>query len=70
MISVVNLSKKYDSVEALKGISFEIKKGEFFGLLGPNGAGKTTTISIMSTILEPNGGTVNIAGFDLKKNPT
>lgn len=70
MITVSNLKKKYDSVEALKGISFEIKEGEFFGLLGPNGAGKTTTISIMSTILEPNEGNVSIAGFDLKKNPT
>lgn len=70
MISVQNLSKKFGSTEALKGISFEIKAGEFFGLLGPNGAGKTTTISIMSTILEPDGGSVNIAGFDLKKNPT
>ena len=70
MISVLNLSKKYDSVHALKGVSFEIKEGEFFGLLGPNGAGKTTTISIMSTLLEPNEGSVNIAGFDLKKDPT
>src|SRR6185436_18960810 len=70
MISVSNLSKKYDSVQALKGISFDIKQGEFFGLLGPNGAGKTTTISIMSTLLEPNEGSVSIAGFDLKNNPT
>lgn len=70
MISVSNLSKTYDTVQALKGISFHIKEGEFFGLLGPNGAGKTTTISIMSTILEPSEGAVNIDGFDLKKNPT
>lgn len=70
MISVSNLSKKYDSVQALKGISFDIKEGEFYGLLGPNGAGKTTTISIMSTIVEQSDGIVNIAGFDLKKNPT
>ncbi len=70
MISVQNLSKKFGNTEALKGISFEIKSGEFFGLLGPNGAGKTTTISIMSTILEPDGGSVNIAGFDLMKDPT
>jgi len=69
MISVSNLSKKYDSVQALNGISFDIKQGEFFGLLGPNGAGKTTTISILSTLLEPNEGSVNIAGYDLKKNP-
>jgi len=70
MISVTNLRKNYDNVQALKGISFDIKKGEFYGLLGPNGAGKTTTISIMSTILEPDAGNVSIAGFDLKKNPT
>jgi len=70
MISVSNLSKKYNTIQALNGISFNIKEGEFFGLLGPNGAGKTTTISILSTILEPNEGTVSIAGFDLKNNPT
>jgi ABC-2 type transport system ATP-binding protein len=70
MITVTNLTKRYDTVQALKGISFSIKKGEFYGLLGPNGAGKTTTISIMSTILEPDQGNVTIAGFDLKKNPT
>lgn len=70
MLSVSNLKKNYGTIQALKGISFSIKQGEFFGLLGPNGAGKTTTISIMSTILEPNEGSVTIAGFDLKKNPT
>jgi ABC-2 type transport system ATP-binding protein len=69
MIRVSNLSKTYGSIQALKGISFHIRDGEFFGLLGPNGAGKTTTISILSTIVEPSGGEVSIAGFDLKKNP-
>jgi ABC-2 type transport system ATP-binding protein len=69
MISVSNLTKNYNTIQALKGISFEIEQGEFFGLLGPNGAGKTTTISIMSTILEPDDGSVCIGGFDLKKNP-
>ena len=69
MISVTKLSKKYGTIQALKGISFDIKQGEFFGLLGPNGAGKTTTISIMSTILEPDEGDVMIAGFNLKDNP-
>jgi len=70
MISVSNLKKSYDAVLALKGISFDIKPGEFYGLLGPNGAGKTTTISIMSTLLEPDSGSVNIGGFDLKTNPS
>jgi ABC-2 type transport system ATP-binding protein len=69
MISVSNLKKTYGTTQALKGVSFNIQAGEFFGLLGPNGAGKTTTISIMSTILEADEGSVTIAGFDLKKNP-
>jgi ABC-2 type transport system ATP-binding protein len=69
MISVSNLKKIFDTVDALKGISFNIPQGECYGLLGPNGAGKTTTISIMSTLIEPNDGEVNIAGYDLKKNP-
>ena len=69
MINVSNLRKTFDTIEALKGISFNIQQGECYGLLGPNGAGKTTTISIMSTLLEPNEGKVSIAGYDLKKNP-
>jgi len=69
MISVSNLKKTFDTVDALKGISFNIPQGECYGLLGPNGAGKTTTISIMSTLIEPDDGEVNIAGYDLKKNP-
>ena len=69
MINVSNLKKSFDTVDALKDISFNIQQGECYGLLGPNGAGKTTTISIMSTMLEANEGDVSIAGYDLKKNP-
>lgn len=69
MISVSNLQKNYGAVQALKGISFEIREGEFYGLLGPNGAGKTTTISIMSTIVPPSDGKVSIAGYDLRNSP-
>jgi ABC-2 type transport system ATP-binding protein len=69
MIHVSNLRKKFDNIEALKGISFNIKQGECYGMLGPNGAGKTTIISIMSNILKPNEGEVSINGYDLKKNP-
>lgn len=69
MINVSNLKKSFGSIDALKGISFNIPQGECYGLLGPNGAGKTTTISILSTIIESNEGGVNIAGYDLKKNP-
>jgi ABC-2 type transport system ATP-binding protein len=65
MIHVHNLVKSYGDVQALKGVSFDIQEGEFFGLLGPNGAGKTTTISILSTIVKPDAGSVRIAGHDL-----
>ncbi len=68
MIAVENLKKSYEGVEALKGISFNIREGEFFGLLGPNGAGKTTTISIMSTIVAPDSGKVSIGGKDIATN--
>lgn len=69
MINVSNLKKSFGSIDALKGISFNIPQGECYGLLGPNGAGKTTTISILSSIIEPDEGEVKIAGYDLKKNP-
>ncbi len=69
MISVKHLCKSYGALQAVKEISFEVEKGEFFGLLGPNGAGKTSTISMMSTILQPDKGSVRIAGYDLGQNP-
>jgi len=65
MIDIKQLKKTYGQHEALKGISFSIKEGEFYGLLGPNGAGKTTTISIMSSILIPDSGEVIINGNNI-----
>jgi ABC-2 type transport system ATP-binding protein len=52
-------------VVAVKGLSFEVKRGEIFGFLGPNGAGKTTTMRMLSTLLTPTEGEVHIAGLDL-----
>lgn len=68
MINVKNLTKSYKSRQALKGISFDIKAGEFYGFLGPNGAGKTTTISILSSILNADKGTITVDGLDLSNN--
>ncbi|MCC7302062.1 MAG: ABC transporter ATP-binding protein [Bacteroidia bacterium] len=66
MISVRHLSKSYNSNVAVSDISFDIRQGECFGLLGPNGAGKTTTLSILSTLIPADAGSVSVAGFDIK----
>lgn len=61
-----NLTKTYDNgVQALKGVSFTVEKGEFFALLGPNGAGKSTTIGVISSLVNKTSGEVNILGHDL-----
>ena len=67
MIRVQDLVKRYKKAEAnaVDGISFEVKAGEFFVLLGPNGAGKTTTISILTTTLSPTSGGATIDGSDI-----
>jgi len=72
IISVNHLVKKYKKAEknAVDDISFHVNEGEFFSLLGPNGAGKTTTISILTTTLAKTSGKIEIAGFDLDKNPS
>ncbi len=70
LIKVENLTKKFGSVQAVDGISFQVESGVLFGLLGPNGAGKTTTINILSTLLPPDDGTAAIGGHDVRRNPT
>lgn len=65
MIETNGLIKKYGDRVAVNEVSFSVQEGEIFGLLGPNGAGKTTTISILATLLPPDGGQVTIGGYDL-----
>jgi ABC-2 type transport system ATP-binding protein len=66
---VEDLWKTYAETDAVRGLTFEISRGEFFGLLGPNGAGKTTTIGILSGLIEPTRGRVSIDGVDLFSRP-
>ncbi|MES2154362.1 MAG: ATP-binding cassette domain-containing protein [bacterium] len=68
VIDVRNLTKTYpDGTAAVKGISFQVRKGEIFGFLGPNGAGKTTSMRILGTLLDGSGGSASVLGFDVAK---
>lgn len=70
MIIVRNLSKSFGSIIALKEVSLEIRKGEFYGLLGPNGAGKTTFINILSTVVSADSGSILIDGEEMDMHNT
>ena len=63
-VEIESLRKRFGDFEAVKGISFKIKKGEIFGLLGPNGAGKTTTLNMILGLLKPSSGRIVIEGHD------
>lgn len=65
MIALENVTRQYGSAVALKGISFEIPRGQIVGFLGPNGAGKTTTMKIITGFISPTSGTVTIDGQDV-----
>ncbi|MDD5530508.1 MAG: ABC transporter ATP-binding protein [bacterium] len=66
-IEVTSLIKSYGKIEALKGISFNVRAGEIFGLIGPNGAGKTTSLRIISTLLQVTSGSVKVFDCDVSK---
>ncbi|CEG26533.1 ABC transporter ATP-binding protein [Bacillus sp. B-jedd] len=67
LLKVSSLKKTFKDFEAVKEVSFSVKKGESFGLLGPNGAGKSTTINMLTGLFPPTSGSIEIAGIDIVK---
>ena len=68
-IATKELKKSFKTIEVLKGVDFEVRRGEVFALLGSNGAGKTTIIKILTTLLKHDSGSVTVNGFDVASNP-
>jgi len=68
-IAAKSLSKSYGSTTAVDSIDLTVNSGKIFGFLGPNGAGKTTTIKLLTTLIAPTGGTINILGIDAVRDP-
>ena len=69
MIRVEDLHKRFGSLRAVDGISFEVPEGQLFGFLGPNGAGKTTTMSMISGLLKPDQGSIRLGEIDVWESP-
>jgi ABC-2 type transport system ATP-binding protein len=68
-VLIEKLQKRYGAVEAVKDVSLQIEPGEIFGLLGPNGAGKTTTIRCLCTLVNPDGGRIEVSGISVLDEP-
>jgi ABC-2 type transport system ATP-binding protein len=68
-VKIEQLQKRYGSLEALKGVSFEVARGQIFGLLGPNGAGKTTTLRCLCSLTSPDSGQVEVCGVSVQQYP-
>ena len=69
LVSVSNLTKRYDDTIAANNVTIDVHQGSFFGIVGPNGAGKTTVLSILSGLNRPTSGTVTLSGKDVWANP-
>lgn len=69
VVEIKALSKRYGSLAAVDGVSFNAKEGEIFGVLGPNGAGKTTTVEIIEGLRRPDNGEVSVCGIDALREP-
>jgi len=68
VIVIDKLQKSYGKVQAVRGISMSVERGEIFGFLGPNGAGKTTTIRCMLDVIRPSAGTIRVLGMDAQRD--
>jgi drug efflux transport system ATP-binding protein len=68
-IEVGELTKTFDEITAVDHLSFSVRRGEIFGLVGPDGAGKTTTMRMLAGILEPDSGSISVAGCDVLRDP-
>lgn len=68
MISVINITKKFDEFTAVDNLSMEVKKGEVLGFLGPNGAGKSTTMKMITGFIKPTNGLIKVKGMDVETN--
>jgi ABC-2 type transport system ATP-binding protein len=69
MLTVSNLTKNFGTIQAVKGVSFSVEKGEVLGFLGPNGAGKSTTMRMITGFIPPTSGTASICGHDIIADP-
>ena len=69
MIEVQSLHKRYGSIDAVNGISFQVNRGEILGFLGPNGAGKSTTMKMISGFVRPSSGTILVDGLNVQEHP-
>jgi ABC-2 type transport system ATP-binding protein len=70
VVQTKDLQKFFGDFEAVKGLTFEVRRGEIFGLLGPNGAGKSTTFRMLCGLLEVSGGQISVAGHNLRHSPS
>lgn len=69
MLEANELMKSFGNIDAVKGVSFKVAKGEVLGFLGPNGAGKTTTMRLITGFLPPTSGTASVCGYDVASSP-
>src|SRR6201998_1727859 len=68
-ISTQGLTRRFGELAAVQDVNLQVAPGQFFGFLGPNGAGKSTTIKMLTGLLAPSSGRIEILGLDLEKNP-